>query len=65
MRPVSDERCEPCRDVEHELSDELRADVRRNRERFELECGFLAKEKRVVRLSSRRDIEQFALSPLP
>ena len=38
---------------------------RRNRERFELECGFLAKEKRVVRLSSRRAIERFALSPLP
>lgn len=38
---------------------------RRNRERFELECGFLAKEKRVVRLRSRRDIERFVLSPLP
>jgi len=38
---------------------------RRNRERFELECGSLAAEKRVVRLSSRRDIERFALSPPP
>jgi len=38
---------------------------RRNRQRFELECGSLAKEKRVVRLRSRRDIERFALSPPP
>jgi adenylate kinase family enzyme len=38
---------------------------RRNRARFERECGFMATEKRIVRLSSRRDIERFALNPLP
>jgi adenylate kinase family enzyme len=38
---------------------------RRNRERFALECETLAREKRVVRLCSRRDVERFALSPLP
>lgn len=38
---------------------------RRNRERFAQECEALAAEKRVVRLRSRRDVERFALSPLP
>ena len=38
---------------------------RRNRERFAGVCDALAGEKRVVRLRSRRDIERFALSPLP
>lgn len=38
---------------------------RRNRERFAQECEALAGEKRVVRLRSRRDVERFALSPLP
>lgn len=38
---------------------------RRNRERFAQECEALAGEKRIVRLSSRRDIERFAASPLP
>ena len=37
----------------------------RNRERFAQECEALAAEKRVVRLRSRRDVERFALSPLP
>lgn len=37
---------------------------RKNRERFTLECSFLAKEKRVVRLRSSRAIEQFAANPL-
>ncbi len=32
---------------------------RRNRERFTLECGFLAKDKKVVRLQSARDVERF------
>ncbi len=32
----------------------------RNRRRFAIECEFLAKEKRVVRLRSRRQIERFA-----
>jgi adenylate kinase family enzyme len=38
---------------------------RKNRERFTLECEFLAREKRVVRLTSRRDVERFASSPRP
>lgn len=38
---------------------------RLNRERFVRECEALAGEKRVVRLRSRRDVERFALSPLP
>uniref|UniRef100_UPI003F703225 hypothetical protein n=1 Tax=Reyranella sp. TaxID=1929291 RepID=UPI003F703225 len=38
---------------------------RRNQERFAQECKALAAEKRVVRLRSRRDVERFALSPLP
>lgn len=38
---------------------------RKNRERFTLECEFLAREKRVVRLTSRRDVERFASTPLP
>lgn len=38
---------------------------RKNRERFTLECGFLAKEKRVVRLQSSRAVREFAASPLP
>lgn len=33
---------------------------RRNRERFAIECEFLAKEKRVVRLRSRGQVERFA-----
>ena len=33
---------------------------RRNRQRFAVECEFLAKEKRVVRLRSRREVERFA-----
>ena len=37
----------------------------KNRQRFELECGLLAKEKRVVRLRSRREIADFASTPLP
>ena len=32
---------------------------RRNREKFTLECEFLAKEKRVVRLKSPREVERF------
>ena len=32
---------------------------RRNREKFTLECEFLAKEKRVVRLRSPREVERF------
>ena len=32
---------------------------RRNRERFTLECGFLAKDKTVVRLQSSREVERF------
>ncbi len=32
---------------------------RRNRERFTLECGFLAKDKTVVRLQSPREVERF------
>ncbi|MGZ5904159.1 MAG: hypothetical protein ACXWLB_00100 [Reyranella sp.] len=31
----------------------------RNREKFTLECEFLAKEKRVVRLKSPREVERF------
>ena len=38
---------------------------RRNQERFAQECEALAAEKRVVRLRSRRDVDRFALSPLP
>jgi adenylate kinase family enzyme len=37
----------------------------KNRRRFEIECGPLAKDKRVVRLRSRREIEAFASSPRP
>lgn len=32
---------------------------RRNRERFALECTFLAKEKKVVRLQNAREVEHF------
>ena len=32
---------------------------RRNREKFTLECAFLAKEKRVVRLKTAREVERF------
>ena len=32
---------------------------RRNREKYALECEFLAKEKRVVRLKSPREVERF------
>src|SRR5258707_12396218 len=32
---------------------------RRNREKFALECAFLAKEKQVVRLKSTREVERF------
>ena len=32
---------------------------RRNREKFTLECAFLAKEKQVVRLKSPREVERF------
>ena len=32
---------------------------RRNRERFTLECGFLAKDKKVVRLQTPREVERF------
>lgn len=32
---------------------------RRNRERFAIECEFLAKEKQVVRLRTRRDVNRF------
>jgi adenylate kinase family enzyme len=32
---------------------------RRNRERFAIECQFLGKEKRVVRLRTAREVEQF------
>lgn len=38
---------------------------RRNRERFAQECEAMAAEKRIVRLSSRRDVERFAANPLP
>ncbi|WP_289298073.1 hypothetical protein [uncultured Reyranella sp.] len=38
---------------------------RLNRERFARECEALAGVKRIVRLCSRRDVERFALSPLP
>ena len=34
----------------------------RNRERFALECAFLGKDKTVVRLKSRREVENFLLS---
>ena len=34
----------------------------RNRERFALECTFLGKDKAVVRLRSRREVENFLLS---
>ncbi len=36
-----------------------------NRKRFSTECGLLAKDKRVIRLRSRREVEAFASSPLP
>jgi hypothetical protein len=32
---------------------------RRNREKFTLECAFLAKEKQVFRLKSAREVESF------
>ena len=32
---------------------------RRNREKYALECEFLAKEKRVVRLTNAREVERF------
>lgn len=38
---------------------------RRNRERFATECESLAREKRVVRLQTSRDVARFAASPLP
>lgn len=37
----------------------------KNRQRFEIECGLLANDKRVVRLRSRREISAFASSPQP
>lgn len=37
----------------------------KNRQRFEKECGLLAKDKRVVRLRGRREIADFASTPLP
>ena len=37
----------------------------RNRERFALECGFLAGEKQVVRLRSAREVESFLATPPP
>ncbi len=37
----------------------------RNRERFALECGFLAREKKVVRLKSAREVERFLATPPP
>ena len=37
----------------------------RNRERFALECGILAGEKRVVRLRSAREVERFLATPPP
>lgn len=36
---------------------------RRNRQRFALECEFLAQEKNVVRLRSAREVESFLASP--
>lgn len=36
----------------------------RNRRRFAIECEFLAKEKRVVRLRSRRQVDRFAEADL-
>lgn len=39
---------------------------RRNRERFEIECAFLGKDKTIVRLKSRREVEAFLKShPAP
>ena len=35
---------------------------RRNREKFTLECAFLAKEKQVVRLKSTREVERFVMA---
>ena len=32
---------------------------RRNRERYAAECGSLAKEKRIVRLQNKRDVDRF------
>ena len=34
----------------------------RNRRRFEIECAFLGKDKTIVRLRSRREVENFLLS---
>ncbi len=34
----------------------------RNREKLAMECEFLAKEKRVVRLQSGRDVERFGMA---
>jgi adenylate kinase family enzyme len=36
----------------------------RNRRRFAIECEFLAREKRVVRLRSHREVERFAAADL-
>ncbi len=38
---------------------------RRNRDRFALECGFLAGEKKVARLRSAREVERFVATPPP
>ncbi len=35
---------------------------RRNRERFAIDCAFLGKDKRVVRLRTQREVENFLLS---
>ena len=35
---------------------------RRNRERFEIECAFLGKDKNIVRLKSAREVEAFLSS---
>ena len=35
---------------------------RRNRERFEIECAFLGKDKTIVRLRSQREVEAFLAS---
>lgn len=35
---------------------------RRNRERFEIECAFLGKDKTIVRLKSQREVEAFLSS---
>ncbi len=38
---------------------------RRNRKRFALECELLAKEKRIARLRSAREVERFVATPPP